>query len=60
MIRAIIVITCLILMLDKTGFLLDESSEKLIYIDEEVCDIDKAVKQSLDDAYNAKGGGSDK
>ena len=59
MVRIMIIIASLILMLDKTGFSLDESSEKLIYIDEN-CDIDKAVKQSLDDAYNAKGGGKHK
>ncbi len=56
MIFVMLLVTCLVLILDKTGFLLDERTEKLIYIDEELCDIDEAVKQSLDDAYNANGG----
>lgn len=60
MILVMIIITCLILILDKTGFLLDESTEKLIYIDEELCDIDESVKQTLDDAYNVSGGEHDK
>lgn len=60
MIFVMIIITCLILILDKTGFLLDESTEKLIYIDEELCDIDESVKQTLDDAYNVDRGDHNK
>lgn len=60
MIFVMLAITCLVLILDKTGFLLDERTEKLIYIDEELCDIDEAVKQTLDDAYSVNGGEEDK